>query len=330
MKKFIIIFLMSFCVMFYQCGNKNVKPQVLPQIEDKVNIIFDTDMGSDCDDAGALALLHQFADEGMVNLLGVIFSSGINRYGIGVCDAINTYYGRGDIPLGQYAGQDVGDPKNYYSEQIAMDKTRFPHDVIDASEDMIAVYKRILREQPDKSVTILFVGHPHALYFLIHDTEGENLIKTKVQKCVFVESTGVKPSKGWNFCHNGVAPYISDILTLCTVNMYFSSSGSATLTGHQLLPLMPENNPVREAYRLFGNSLREGRPSWDPIAVMFAVQPQLFVIDSIGSLVQNENDEVYWDVTGENPNHKKVTPINSDEMGNIIEKMMAEKPKRKN
>ena len=39
-------------------------------------IIFDTDMGSDVDDAGALALLHRLADLGEVELVGVIFSSG--------------------------------------------------------------------------------------------------------------------------------------------------------------------------------------------------------------------------------------------------------------
>jgi hypothetical protein len=67
-------------------------------------IIFDTDMGSDCDAAGALAVLNALADAGEVRILGVVFSSGKNRYGVGTCDAINTYYGRGDLPLGQYQG----------------------------------------------------------------------------------------------------------------------------------------------------------------------------------------------------------------------------------
>ena len=43
------------------------------------SVIFDTDMGSDCDDAGALAILHSLADAGEVRILGVIFSSGKNR-----------------------------------------------------------------------------------------------------------------------------------------------------------------------------------------------------------------------------------------------------------
>ena len=41
-------------------------------------VIFDTDMGSDCDDAGALAILNALADAGEVRILGVVFSSGRN------------------------------------------------------------------------------------------------------------------------------------------------------------------------------------------------------------------------------------------------------------
>ncbi len=46
-------------------------------------------MGSDCDDVGAMALLHQYAVEGKAEILGVIYSSGAVPYGAGVVDAIN-------------------------------------------------------------------------------------------------------------------------------------------------------------------------------------------------------------------------------------------------
>ena len=74
-------------------------------------IIFDTDIGSDCDDAGALAVLHKLADKEEIIILGTIFSSNANPYGIGTAAAINQYYGRGDLPLGQYQGPTIiGDP----------------------------------------------------------------------------------------------------------------------------------------------------------------------------------------------------------------------------
>jgi len=103
-------------------------------------VIFDTDIGSDCDDAGALAILHALADAGELRILGVVFSSGKNRYGVGACDAINTYYGRGDLPLGQYQGTDVGDPRNSYTKQIATDTKRFGHDIVDKAPDLVETY----------------------------------------------------------------------------------------------------------------------------------------------------------------------------------------------
>ena len=59
----------------------------------KKKIIFDTDIGGDCDDAGALALLHRLCDLGEAELLATThcFSS---PYVAGCLDAINTYYGR--------------------------------------------------------------------------------------------------------------------------------------------------------------------------------------------------------------------------------------------
>ena len=51
-------------------------------------------MGSDCDDAGALALLHQYADQGKAEIIGCIYSSGKVSFGAGVIEAINIYYGR--------------------------------------------------------------------------------------------------------------------------------------------------------------------------------------------------------------------------------------------
>ena len=36
-----------------------------------IKIIFDTDIGGDCDDAGALALIHRLCDKGEAELLAV-------------------------------------------------------------------------------------------------------------------------------------------------------------------------------------------------------------------------------------------------------------------
>ena len=70
-----------------------------PRRSKVANIIFDSDCGPDCDDAGALAILHHYADTGNANILAAVCST-TTEYGAAWLDAINTYYGRPDIPIG--------------------------------------------------------------------------------------------------------------------------------------------------------------------------------------------------------------------------------------
>ena len=73
-----------------------------------VDIIFDTDMSIDVDDVGALCALHALADRGEANLLAAVHNSASPR-GVGALAVLNSWYGRGDIPVGFYGGR-VGDP----------------------------------------------------------------------------------------------------------------------------------------------------------------------------------------------------------------------------
>ena len=64
-----------------------------------VKIIFDTDIHTDCDDAGAMAVLHALADRGECEILAMMCSTK-DPFSAPVIDVINTYYGRPDIPIG--------------------------------------------------------------------------------------------------------------------------------------------------------------------------------------------------------------------------------------
>jgi hypothetical protein len=287
-------------------------------------VIFDTDMGSDCDDAGALAALHALADAGEVRILGVVFSSGKNRYGVGTCDAINTYYGRGDLPLGQYKGTDVGDPQNSYTKQIAMDTKRFGHDTVDEAPDLVATYRAILESQPDHSVTICTVGHPHGLVHLLRDRRGAELVRAKVERWVAM-GTG-----GWNFQRMGMSAYCQELLQKWPMPFYISPSGQAITTGHRLLPGVSKANPVREAYRLWGTgtAITDGRSSWDQVAVLFVARPELFTLQRTGRVQRLADGKVIWNPHEDNANHYLVTPrLPDNEMAAIIEELMVRPPK---
>ena len=71
-------------------------------------VIFDTDIGGDCDDAGALAIIHRAEQRGLVKLLAVTVSTG-DPWAPACADAINRYYGHA-TPVGACAKAPVGDP----------------------------------------------------------------------------------------------------------------------------------------------------------------------------------------------------------------------------
>ncbi|WP_188753561.1 hypothetical protein [Parapedobacter defluvii] len=297
----------------------------------QINVIFDTDIGSDCDDAGAMAVLHKLADRGEVNIIGVMFSSNANRYGVGACHAINTYYGRPDIPIGQYMGEDeIGDPNDSYSALIARATDKYGHSLVDSTTEIVSLYKKLLADQTDSSVTLVSVGHPVALFHLIRDPQGMDLVKRKVTKWVAMTHTDRIPQNDWNFGRNGTDKYIKELLKRWPTDAYFSGAGEDIITGNRKLPNTGDRNPVKAAYEFWpGNALKNGRSSWDQIAVLFAVRPEYFNIEP-GCLRQNDNMETFW-TTAIDPDltkrFKVVPRIPKDTLEDTIETLMAENPR---
>jgi len=65
----------------------------------QVPVLLDTDMDSDCDDAGALAILHTLADRGEAEILTTMVSSR-QRWPAPCVAAINAWHGRPDLSIG--------------------------------------------------------------------------------------------------------------------------------------------------------------------------------------------------------------------------------------
>ena len=64
-----------------------------------VPIIFDTDIGNDVDDALALGMIHALQSRSECNLLAVTITKD-HEQAAAFTDAVNTFYGRGEIPIG--------------------------------------------------------------------------------------------------------------------------------------------------------------------------------------------------------------------------------------
>ncbi|HLT08226.1 MAG TPA: hypothetical protein VK014_11920 [Cyclobacteriaceae bacterium] len=68
------------------------------QLAKPVPVIFDTDMGPDYDDVGAIALLHAYADKGETDILATVASTKYEGVAA-VLHVLNTYFQRQDTPI---------------------------------------------------------------------------------------------------------------------------------------------------------------------------------------------------------------------------------------
>ncbi|MBK1875500.1 hypothetical protein [Pelagicoccus mobilis] len=260
-------------------------------VADPIKVILDTDMGSDCDDVGAMALLHSYAIEGKVEILGVIYSSGRVPYGVGLIDAINTYYGKPDLPIGAYKGDEVGDPVDkMQAEKLAKDTAAFGHDLVsrDDVEDQTRLNRSLLAAAEDESIHYITIGHTNGFSELLaskpdefSDLDGVELVRKKVKRWIALGALNAdrsdgKRSKDWNFFNNGSASFSKHAVDTCPVPVVYVNAGHRVMTGRSLIPT-ESGNIVRTAYRdwLWNYSkktLEDQRPSWDLAAVYYAVE----------------------------------------------------------
>jgi hypothetical protein len=266
-----------------------------------VKIIFDTDMGSDCDDVGALSLLHTYADMGKAEILGCVYSSGKVPYGAGIVQAINIYRGRPGISVGAAHDTTVGDPVDKMTAgKLARDTAAFKNTIIHNSDavNQTVLNRRLLQGQEDNSVVYVTVGHTKGLYDLllsgpdsISDLSGRELIQKKIKRWVALGALGANNakqqfSKDWNFFFNGTAPFTKYLVDHFPGEIHFVDAGNSVMTGKSLIST-PAGNIVRTAYRDWlwnaeTKSLEDQRPSWDLAAVYYAVEGEGAFLRSAG------------------------------------------------
>ena len=143
-------------VLFYITAVALVAPEALAApIESPVNIIFDSDVDHDCDDIAALFMLHAAVERGEAKLLATIGCTSTDEIAPAL-DAINTWFGRPEIPVGTLKDKAFLDHKGFARELIAHypSKFRSGKDYPDAT----ALYRETLARQPDGSVIVLAVG----------------------------------------------------------------------------------------------------------------------------------------------------------------------------
>lgn len=244
-------------------------------------ILLDTDMATDCDDAGALAVLHALADSEEAEIRAVAVNNK-DAASVGAVAAINAFYGRGDIPLGAYQGDAIGATAGPFVPALAADTRLYGHAARSRADvpSAVFIYRKTLAALGDGLGVIVSIGHLNNLLDLLGSGPDENsplpgpeLVRKKVAHAVMMG--GDYPfGREHNFFARGSDAVTGAVLRAWPTPILFSgyTLGLAVMTGPKFAAL-PENHPVRRAYALHGSEpLKNGRPSWDQTAVLAAVR----------------------------------------------------------
>ncbi|MGV3561405.1 nucleoside hydrolase [Larkinella arboricola] len=239
-----------------------------------VPVILDTDMDSDVDDVGALAMLHAYERAGKAQILGVIVTSD-EAYSAACTDAINTFFGRGNLPIG-VSQRDSLRSFSKYTQAVAQE---FPHKVTNSTaEDATTVYRRLLAAQADGSVVIITIGHLTSLSRLLNSgpdaaspLDGRALVARKVKRWSCMGGQFPK-GKEANFYRPDPASTVN-CLRKWTLPVTFAGweVGQQIVTGGGAFrERCPQTSPVYRGYEKYNGF--QGRASWDQVAVLEAVE----------------------------------------------------------
>jgi len=271
-----------------------------PKAARPVKVILDTDMSGDCDDAGALGLLHALADLGECELLAVVTNrKDLANASAAAVDAINTYYGRPGIPIGTCKKKPTALQRT--SPYTAALRDEFPSNIgpDDRAPDALDIYRRVLRAQPDCSVTVCGVGAFSNLATLWR--REPQLVRAKVRRLVAMGGEFPRSKRPrTNIATHPEAARVVAAEWPGEIIWHGFEVGHVLITG-QKLKRTPASNPVRRAYELRRHggrpSIQGGQPSYDQAAALFAVRgasPQSWKVISGGRVSVGVDGSTTW------------------------------------
>lgn len=302
----------------------------------KTLIIFDTDMGPDYDDAGAIALLHTLTKKGECEILATI-ASDAHALIAPTIEVFNQYFGRPDIPIGIASGKapDFTASNNWNDSLIThfLKKKR-----IENYPSAVAVYREVLSKQTDHSVTIVTVGFISNIKDLLNSKadkfsslSGVELVKKKVKNWVAMAG-GFPQGKEFNVEKDAGASF--EVFSKWPRPILFSGYeiGQNILTGARVAKKDTSKSPVAWAYRYnletYDKTPQLNRPSWDQTAVLCAVRgaEKYFYVNGPGKFIVDHNGFNTWE-PDVNAGHYFIThKYPYDQTAREIEDLMVEEP----
>lgn len=307
-------------------------------------IIFDTDLGVDCDDTGALALIHSLVNDGEAKLLAVThcFST---PYVAGAIDCINRYYNN-SVPVGVNHAVFYDTPNTYAKALSENFDNSYPPSSLKNIPDSHKLIRKILAEQEDKSVTLVATGTLATLALLVNSQaddisplSGKELISKKVERTVIMGGRFFETWKEPIYADNvETADYVEwewniheDINSAKIVcdewpkdsELVFSSYEIGcfikTLIGYS--KTAPKTNPVRLAYEIHSGD--NGRCSWDLTAVLEAIRPSAYWnYQEYGTITVDDNGVTKWTKNDEFKRTYLLPKTSDEELVKIMDELI--------
>lgn len=325
---FICLFAGLFTVFVF--ANNNAGKEIPP-----IRVILDTDMGNDIDDAMALDMLYKYMDEGRLSLLGIILNKDCS-YSPEFVDIMNTWYGYPAIPIGIFKEGDSlnADGDNYaktVSELLWDGKPMFKRTIKDYNllPQSVKLYRKLLSEQPDESVTIISIGFLTNLAQLLESgpdefspLNGKELIKAKVTLLsVMAGCFSEKPHAEYNVIMDlKAAQQVFMQWPVPTVISPFELGNTIRYPGANIESGFEwaSKHPLVEAYKAYSPNETRDRSTWDLTSVLYAMEPAggYFNKSPQGSVYIDE-DGISRFVENEHGNHCYLM-VNADQQIKIL------------
>ena len=260
-------------------------------------VILDTDMATDIDDVGAVACLHNLADQKKCEILA-FGSSTRGNSSVAVLEVMNGLAGR-EIPIGGYRpvrkeGEEkcrVDDGCRAELEGLVKKYSHLVrHANADEAPDAVGVYRKVLAGAADGSVTFICIGYLSNVERLLKSAAdgvsgltGKELVARKVKNFYVMGCTRKSGGSEWNVRGDvGAAKFVLEEAGVPIVVSDFEL-GKDILTGEGVGGIVGEVYPKGHRHQ-----------SWDPVTVVAAICPEYFTVERGSYRIVGAKGENVW------------------------------------
>lgn len=287
-----------------------------------MELIFDTDAGSDCDDMMALAYLIYAQRKGYIKLKAITHCQS-TPYGVPAIRSFFRYFGEPCPPVGRMVGGVKLEDR--YCKAVAEEFAN-EEDYAEAPE-AVPLLRKTLSECKEKCVICAVGNFTNIAQLLMSkgdgfsSLDGVSLVKEKCERFVLMAGkfktklTDANPAD-WNIrCDVSSAKTMFELSPVPFIILP-SETGKFMLTGKAACDKYGDKNPLTKSFFEFFNA-RNGRHSWDPaVAVYCAEGGKSYLCESVPGELMVDDFGVTDFTPSENGN---VTLLNINVNGEMTE-----------